>query len=163
VYHSAYEWELCGRIPANSSSSADATQWQGEYFRSGDAMTGWLLPLHVSLVGLSLLLFVWRGLRLWFGSPLTGRSLHRTLPDTVDTLLLASGILLAYALGVAPWQDAWLAAKLIAIVLYILLGFVSFSFRGALWVSHLCFIFALMTVVYIVAVAHTMQPWPWAS
>ena len=124
-------------------------------------MTAWLLPLHVSFVGLSLLLFTWRGLGMWKGRPLKGRLLHRILPDTVDTLLLGSGVLLAYALRMAPWHDTWLAAKLAAVVLYILLGFVTFRYRGAVWVKRASFTSALVTVVYIIAVAHSMQPWPW--
>ncbi|WP_018295380.1 SirB2 family protein [Mariprofundus ferrooxydans] len=121
----------------------------------------WLLPLHISLVGLSLVLFTWRGVRMWQGRPINGRLLHRYVPDTVDTMLLASGILLAWSLQVMPWHAAWLAAKLIAILLYILLGFVVFRYRGAIWINRACFVIALITVVYIIAVAHTMQPWPW--
>jgi len=146
-------------MPANNNGGEDAS---AAYSTAGDAIMAWLLPLHVTLVVVSLLLFVWRGARMWRGRPACGRLLHRILPDSVDTLLLGSGVLLAYALHVAPWQDAWLAAKLIAIVLYILLGFIAFRHRGSVWINRTSFIIALMTVVYIVAVAHTMQPWPWA-
>ncbi|MDX8405814.1 MAG: SirB2 family protein [Mariprofundus sp.] len=122
----------------------------------------WLLPLHVGLVSLSLLLFIGRGIRMWMDKPVSSHLWRRVLPDTVDTLLLGSGILLAYSMHVTPWQDDWLAAKLVAIVLYVLLGMVAFRHSGALWIKRSCLMIALLTVVYIVAVAHSMQAWPWA-
>ncbi|MDQ6992813.1 MAG: SirB2 family protein [Mariprofundus sp.] len=126
-------------------------------------MLGWLLPLHISLVGLSLFLFIWRGVLAWQGKCMQRRLLQRFVPDSVDTLLLASGILLAYTLGFAPWQDFWLAAKLTAILFYIGLGFVAFGHGGSVRLRHFSFIFALLAVVYIVAVAHTMHASPWVS
>jgi len=121
-----------------------------------------LLLLHVSLVGLSLLLFFWRGLHMWVGRPVSGKVARRILPDTVDTLLLVSGIVLAYSMQFAPWQDAWLAAKLLAVLLYIVFGFIALVDTASRWIKRSSFLIALLTVLYIVAVAHTMQVAPWA-
>jgi len=129
--------------------------------RGGNAMSG-LLLLHVSLVGLSLLLFIWRGLRMWVENPIVGRVARRVLPDTVDTLLLISGITLAYSMQFAPWQDSWLAAKLLALFLYIVFGFIALDRPVSLWIKRSSFLIALLTVLYIVAVAHTMQAVPWS-
>jgi len=121
-----------------------------------------VISVHVTLVVLSLLMFLWRGLRMWVENPIEDPVWRRVVPDTVDTLLLLSGILLAYLMQVAPWDDMWLAVKLTAIVVYILAGFVALAHTAPRWLRRTCFMVALLTVVYIVAVAHTMQVRPWA-
>ncbi|TLS78004.1 hypothetical protein FE236_02655 [Mariprofundus erugo] len=120
-----------------------------------------LLLLHVTLVVISLVLFTWRGVRMWSGRPVDSRRAGRLIPDTIDTLLLISGVVLAYLWHVAPWADGWLAAKLAAIVVYILFGFVALQYRGDRRINRVSFIIALLVMGYIVAVAHTMQIWPW--
>lgn len=121
----------------------------------------WLLLVHVTLVAISLLLFIWRGVRMWSGCPVESRWLRRLLPDTVDTLLLASGVFLASFWHVAPWHDGWLAAKLGAILIYIMFGFVALQYHGDYRIRRASFVIALLVMSYIVAVAHSMSIWPW--
>ena len=120
-----------------------------------------ILPLHMSCAILSLTLFIWRGTMMWIGRPLQKKMWRRTLPDGVDTLLLVTGITMAVLIGASPMADSWLAAKLIALLVYIGLGTVAFRFGRTMLVKRASFVAALAVFGYIVSVARTMQPWPW--
>lgn len=120
-----------------------------------------ILPLHMSCAILSLILFIWRGTMMWIGRPLQKKMWRRTLPDGVDTLLLVTGITMAVLIGASPMADSWLAAKLIALLVYIGLGTVAFRFGRTMLVKRASFVAALAVFGYIVSVARTMQPWPW--
>ncbi len=125
-------------------------------------MIQFLLPFHFSCVVLSLTLFIWRGARLWAGRPVTARMWQRTLPDSIDTLLLFSGIMLAMQLGFSPLNTDWLAAKLAAILLYIIVGAIALKFAQQRWLQRSCFITAIILFSYIVAVARSMSATPWS-
>lgn len=120
-----------------------------------------ILPIHMGCAVLSLSLFVWRGAMMWIGRPLQRKLWRRSVPDAVDTLLLISGITMAVLIGASPASDSWLAAKLIALLVYIGLGTVAFRFGRTVMVKRASFIAALAVFAYIVAVARSMQPWPW--
>ncbi len=81
-----------------------------------------LKHIHITLVVISIGSFVLRyfGKRLGAGFA-TWRSV-KVVPHIVDTLLLASGIALAWLYGLSPLEAPWLLTKLILIVVYILLG-----------------------------------------
>jgi len=121
----------------------------------------WLLPLHITLVSLSIAVFAWRGVYAWQGRDLPFHWLKRLLPDSLDSLLLLTGVLLAMSLHILPWQDAWLAAKLFAIVCYIALGVIAFRRWPSLWVNRVAMLCALLTLIYIVSVAYQMSALPW--
>ncbi len=120
-----------------------------------------LLPFHAGCALLSLCLFIGRGTCMWRGRPVRRHFWRRTLPDTVDTALLASGVGMAYLMDIAPWAHAWLAAKLIALFCYIALGLTALRFGRTLWLRRLSFIAALIVFGYILAVARSMQAAPW--
>lgn len=120
-----------------------------------------ILPIHMSCAVISLLLFSWRGLVMWRQQLVQQHLWRRTVPDTVDTLLLISGISMAVLLDIAPWETGWLAAKLIALLSYIGLGTVAFRFGRTLLIKRISFIAALFAFAYIVSVARSMEPWPW--
>ncbi len=98
---------------------------------------------------------------MWIDRPLTSRLFRRTLPDSVDTLFLISGIGMAFVLGVSPLESGWLAAKIIALLIYIGLGEVALRFGSSSWMKRCCFVAAIVVFVYIVAVAKTMEIVPW--
>ncbi|MDQ6967734.1 MAG: SirB2 family protein [Mariprofundaceae bacterium] len=114
-----------------------------------------LWSLHISFVSLSLLLFVCRGVYMWLGKPIHSYMWKRSIPDIIDSLLLLSGISLAYILGFAPWNDNWLLVKLIAIAGYILFGFLALNGDLTPRFKRSFFILALVTVTYIIFVAHS--------
>jgi len=85
----------------------------------------------------------------------------RILPDTIDSLLLLSGASLAYIFGFAPWHDSWLLIKLIAVLVYISLGFMAFREHESLWLKRTYFILALCIASYVIAVAYSQLILPW--
>ena len=84
----------------------------------------------------------------------------RTLPHLVDTLLLGSALLLVHQLQLAPWDSAWLTAKVFAVLLYIGLGMVALRFGRTQQCRLAALILALMTGLYILSVAYTKSPLP---
>ena len=119
-------------------------------------------PLHLATAALSLGGFVLRGLWMLRDSPLRRARLTRILPHVNDTLLFGAGLWLLFATAQYPHQHPWLVAKLVAIIVYILLGLLAFrSQRRA--VRAAAFFAALAVFGYIVAVAFTRTPLPFLS
>ena len=80
--------------------------------------------------------------------------------DRWDMLLLAAAITLAVWSGQYPFQQNWLTAKVVALVVYILLGKQALR-PGLSWQKRLpWFGAALLTIAYIFAVALTRSPLP---
>jgi len=117
--------------------------------------------IHLVAVALSFVLFFLRGLWMMLDAPQLQRRWARIVPHVNDTVLLAAGIWLAFALRLAPGDSAWLVAKLVALLVYIGLGMLALRpgrskpRRAAAWLA------ALGVFGYIVAVAVTRSPLPW--
>ena len=116
--------------------------------------------IHVVLAILSGCGFALRGYWMLF-APERLRALPvRIAPHVVDTALLATGIAMAVAWRISPIDHPWLAAKLGALVVYIVLGTIALK-RGRtrnLRVGALAG--ALAVFAYIVAVAIRHDPLP---
>ncbi len=82
-------------------------------------------------------------------------------PHTVDTVLLASAIALAWQLGISPLAAPWLAAKIVALLLYIVLGTVALKRGKTKRIRLLAWLAAQGVFFYIVSVAVTHDPAPW--
>lgn len=92
----------------------------------------WYLPvrhLHLSAVGMSLALFAARGAGVLMGAAWPMLSLSRHVSVAIDTVLLGAGVTLWTILGLNPWQQTWLGAKLVLLLVYIALG--SFALKRA--------------------------------
>lgn len=122
-----------------------------------------LKGFHAGCASLSLGLFAWRGGRMLRQRPVASRLWSRTVPDTVDMLLLASGVTLAWGLRQVPFESAWLTAKLAAVAIYIALGFVVMRLGRSMPLRRLAWWAALVVFAYIVAVASTRSPLPFFS
>lgn len=113
-----------------------------------------LLTITFSLIGFVLRLF-------WIakGSPLARAKLTRVLPHVNDALLLFSGMFLAWLTQQYPWSQGWLAAKAIALLVYIYLG--SKAIKADSGQRALVFgAVSLGVFSYMVAVAVSKSPWP---
>lgn len=118
----------------------------------------WLKYFHVTCVALSLSGFSLRAWwRLYRPQRLQQRWVKRA-PHWVDTALLLSGLAMAVRYWWPLWQRPWLLAKLTALVAYILLGALALR-QGRPWQVAA----ALGVFLYIVAVALTKNPMPWAG
>jgi len=84
----------------------------------------------------------------------------RVLPHVVDTTLLGSAVTLAILSGQYPFQQAWLSAKVLALLLYIVLGSIALKRGRTHAVRAVALAGALAVFAYIVAVAMTKQPLP---
>ena len=119
-----------------------------------------LKHLHVTCVVLSGLGFFGRGLLMLSGAGAYNWRLTRVLPHLIDSLLLVSAISLAVWSGQYPLAQAWLTAKVMGLLAYIVLGSLALRRGGTrsrrarlmFWLA------ALAVFAYIVSVALTRQP-----
>lgn len=117
-------------------------------------MLALLLACHIGLAALAGLLFLWRGIRSFQGRPVRNLLWRRIVPDSVDSLLLLSGLAMAVLLSVNPLHQHWLLVKLLAVLLYIGLGWMALHDYGNLRLQRAAFVAALLDFGYIVALAH---------
>jgi uncharacterized membrane protein SirB2 len=120
-----------------------------------------LKGIHVSCVAASYALFLLRGVWMIRAAAVLRLRWVRIAPHVVDTILLASGIALAVMLRQYPLAAAWLTAKIVALLLYIMLGMIALRWGSTLPVRVTAWISAQATFLYIVAVALTHDPAPW--
>jgi uncharacterized membrane protein SirB2 len=116
--------------------------------------------IHMGSALTSISLFAGRGLWMFWRPQDLRRRWIRVLPHVVDTVLLASAILLAVVTWQYPGKDAWLTAKVAGLVVYIVLGTIALKRGRTQGIRAIAFVAALLTFAYIVAVAVTRQPWP---
>ena len=114
--------------------------------------------VHQATVALSLTGFFARGVGSLAGARWTRSRTAKTLPHVVDTLLLASGVTLAWLLGLTPSGAPWLVAKLAGLVTYIGLGVVALRPGVPRYLRVVAWIAALATAAWIVSVAITKDP-----
>ena len=117
-----------------------------------------LKAVHVGSAILSIAGFVLRGVWMLQGSPLLKARATRILPHVVDTLLLGSAIALALRSAQYPFVHAWLSAKVLALLAYIVLGGIALKYGRSRRVRALSYGMALAVFLYIVAVAIARSP-----
>jgi uncharacterized membrane protein SirB2 len=113
---------------------------------------------HLTALALSFLLFFVRGYLMMRQSP---ASQHRALlitPHIINLLLIGTGISLAVFLQLSPGSQPWLAVKLVALVLYIVLGILTFKHPN-LAVRKIFWLLALVVFAFIVSVAQSKNPY----
>ena len=117
-----------------------------------------LKAVHVGSALLSVAGFVLRGVWMLQDSPLLRARATRILPHVVDTLLLVSAIALALRIAQYPFVHAWLTAKVLALLAYIVLGSLALKRGRTRRARGFAFAAALGVFLYIVAVAITRNP-----
>ena len=119
--------------------------------------------LHQFLAILTVSGFVLRAHWAMHSSRLLQHRLTRIAPHVVDTLFLATGIILIVQLRLPVLQTDWLLAKLIGLVAYILLGAMTLRPGRGERARLLAFTGALLAFAYVVNTAMTKSPLPWSS
>ncbi len=122
-----------------------------------------LKHLHIASAAASFALFFLRGIWSLRASYIMRSRWVKIVPHVVDTVLLASAIALAWQLGISPLSAPWLLAKIIALLVYIGLGFVAIDFARRYYVRLLTWVAAQAVFFYIVAVAFTKNALPWTA
>ncbi len=116
---------------------------------------------HVAAVIASFALFFLRGLWMMAAPARLAVRWVRVVPHVIDTVLLGSAIALAATTAQYPFVHPWLTAKVLALVLYILLGTVAIRRGRTRRVRIVAWILALGVFGYMVAVARARVPFPW--
>lgn len=112
---------------------------------------------HLLAVTLSFIAFFIRGLLMIRESQAANHRAFLIAPHIINTFLIASGIALAVTLHLSPSSQPWLIAKLVALVIYIVLGVLAFKHPN-LNVRKILWMFALIVFIYIVSVARSKNP-----
>ena len=111
--------------------------------------------VHIACALISLTGFVVRGVWMIRGSELLQRRWVKIAPHIVDTVLLVSGIVMVIQLHIYSTQPGWLSAKIIALLVYIVLGSIALkrgktrTQRTVAWIASLSvFAYILWIAVY---------------
>lgn len=123
--------------------------------------SAFIKTIHITSVALSYSLFFLRGVWMLRDSPRVQARWVKRTRDSVDTVLLLSAILLAWQLGYSPLEHSWLAAKICALVVYIVIGSVAMKRGKTKRTRLIAWLLAQGVFLYIVGVALTHNPMPW--
>ena len=116
--------------------------------------------LHMTCAALSGSFFIVRGIWRMRDSVLLGQRWVKILPHLIDTLLLASALTLAWQSQQYPFQQNWLTAKLLALLLYIVLGTIAIKRGKTPAIRAVAWFAAILTFAYIISAAVTRQVIP---
>ena len=119
--------------------------------------------LHQFLAILTISGFVIRAHWAMRSSPFLQHRITRIAPHVVDTLFLATGIVLVVQLQLPVLQTGWLLAKLTGLVVYILLGAMTLRPGRSDGARLLYFTGALLAFAYVVNTAVTKSALPWSG
>jgi uncharacterized membrane protein SirB2 len=119
--------------------------------------------LHVACVIVSITGFFLRGWLTFADSPVMNRRWLKWAPHVNDTVLLAAAIGLAVMSRQYPLAHAWLTAKIVGLLAYILLGMVALKPGRRRGVRIAAWLAALAVFAYVVSVALTRNPAGWLS
>lgn len=114
--------------------------------------------IHVVSVFLSFGLFLFRGGLMTMNSPWQQNMLVRYTPHVVDTVLLTSALFLSSLLQQFPFVHSWLTVKVLALVVYIVLGSYALKRARTRRARIVFFILAVLTFLFIVSVARAHHP-----
>lgn len=117
-----------------------------------------LKTIHLTCAILSISGFLVRGYWMLTGSPLLQAHVTKILPHLVDTILLVSAVWMTIIIQQFPFVNAWLTAKLMALVVYILFGTVALKRGKTKGIRTLSLFGAVSVFFYIVAVALAHDP-----
>lgn len=115
--------------------------------------------LHMSSAGISISLFMLRGLWVLRDLAVPGRAL-KILPHINDSLLLLSAIMLALSTHQYPLEQDWLTLKVVLLVIYIGLGLLAMRLGKTLLQRRLAWLLAVLVFAAIALTAISKSPWP---
>ncbi|MDM8568414.1 SirB2 family protein [Thiotrichales bacterium HSG1] len=116
--------------------------------------------IHVFCVIVTFVSFFTRGIWMLQDNPRLQYQWVKTLPHFIDTTLLLSGIGLIMLLHQYPGTQAWLTAKLVALLMYIIIGGIALKYGKTKTIKVTAFWLALATFFYLVSVALTKTAIP---
>ena len=114
--------------------------------------------VHQTSVAISGIGFLVRGAAALQSAAWLRSGIARTLPHVVDSVLLASALLLAWQWRGVPGGAPWLVAKVCGLLVYIALGMIALAPRRPIQVRLSAWLGALLVFAWIVSVALTKNP-----
>lgn len=114
--------------------------------------------VHVGAVIASGLLFFVRGLAVQLGGRWAMAAPLRYLSYSIDTVLLTAALMLSSMLRMYPFQQSWLTAKVVLLVVYVVLGSLALKRARSPRVRAICFAAALAVFLAIVSIARAHHP-----
>jgi uncharacterized membrane protein SirB2 len=116
--------------------------------------------VHVYSAYITGLVFLIRGILAILQSAMLRHQVLKTLPHFIDTVLFVSGLTMVVAWAIWPSTNAWLFAKLVALLFYILFGLVMLRWGSSARNRWLGLLGGLLVYLYIVGVAHGKSVMP---
>jgi uncharacterized membrane protein SirB2 len=115
--------------------------------------------IHIGFAVLVVCSFCLRAYWIITGSPHLRPRWARWTLHVLDTLLFAAGLTMAIGLSISPLTHSWFAAKLIAIVAYILIVGIALKGERTRGARVMAVLSSLLVLGYIFAVALHHDPW----
>jgi len=109
--------------------------------------------IHVICVAMTFVSISLRGYWMIINSPLLRHKLTRILPHVIDTMLLVSGFYLVVVVYGEFYRHSWLLVKLVAVVVYIVLGSVAIRYGKTRVIRITALILAWCVFFYIAMLA----------
>jgi len=116
--------------------------------------------IHISCAMLSITGFVGRSTLKWIAPQQLQQRWLKITPHIIDSVLLASAVVLVIQTRQYPFVATWVTAKLLVLLLYIGFGLITLRFARTRTQTLAGFIGACLSFSYIIAVALTKQIWP---
>lgn len=113
--------------------------------------------IHVITVLVSISGFILRGIWVIIDSPRLHQRWVKIVPHINDTLLLITGITLAFNIQQYPLVHGWLTAKIIALLAYIGLGMATIGHGRSKPQRIITWLAGILVFMYIIGVARTRQ------
>lgn len=117
-----------------------------------------LKHIHVTFAFLTLISFSLRGVWMMQESSLLQRRLTRILPHAIDTVLLASAVAMVVMASLSPVVQVWLGIKILAVLVYIVLGTIALKRGSSKRIRIIAFVAALVIFSYIIFIAYNKTP-----
>ncbi len=113
--------------------------------------------IHIATAIASISGFVIRGIWMMSSSKMLSNTWVKVLPHVNDTLLLITAIILVVISAQYPGSTAWLNAKIVALILYIVLGTIALRRGPTLQIRVVAWGLAVIVFIYIFVVANAKQ------
>jgi len=92
------------------------------------------------------------------GSARANHALLRWLSYAIDSALLTAALMLVTLLHQYPFQQAWLTAKVLLLVIYIVLGVMALRRARSYRARAACFAAAVLVYLFMISIARTHDP-----
>ena len=125
-------------------------------------MSGYILFkfIHITTALISIVGFIIRGIWMIQSSPMLQQRWVRITPHINDTFLLLSAIALIIITSQYPGPATWINAKIVALLVYIILGTVALKRGKTKGIRIFSGFLALLTFAYIVMTAFSKNAFP---